>query len=313
MNPSPTPPGLSRQQRSAVLLLAAFLILGLVFWRLLPSFQTSAPSLAEEEELNRSWEAFVAEHLDTLSAGSVSSAYREKTPDRSDQAAAMPLNMAPFDPNTASEQQLLALGLPLRTVRTLIKYRNKGGRFYKPDDLRKLYTLSADDLERILPYAYISDPKKNTGKQDKALGQAFREAETVPDLKPVDLNKADAETLMRLRGIGPAYSRRIIEFREQSGGFFTVAQLQDVYGFPDSTYQQLKDQFVAEPADVKKIPINQATEDELARHPYIGKKLAFNIIRLRNDLKSFTQVEQLKQTPLINEEKYRKIAPYLRL
>src|SRR5690606_13212332 len=97
------------------------------------------------------------------------------------------------------------------------------------------------------------------------------------------------------------------------GGFFKVDQLQEVYGFPDSTYQQLKHHFTVNPPDVQKIALNRATETDLAKHPYIGKRLAANIIKLRNDLKTFTDIEQLRQTPLINEEKYRKIVPYLSL
>jgi len=94
-------------------------------------------------------------------------------------------------------------------------------------------------------------------------------------------------------------------------GFLQVAQLKEVYGFPDSTYQVLKNRFIVDSSKVKKLNVNMATEAELAQHPYIGKQMARNIIILRNGLQSFENIEQLRQVPLINEEKYRKIAPYL--
>ena len=56
-----------------------------------------------------------------------------------------------------------------------------------------------------------------------------------------------------------------------------------------------------------------ADEELLARHPYIKKYMAANIIKLRNDLKKFSKIDDLRLVPLINEEKYRKIAPYLRV
>jgi len=64
-------------------------------------------------------------------------------------------------------------------------------------------------------------------------------------------------------------------------------------------------------ASAKKIYINRATIEELQVHPYIGEKIAKNIVLLRQGLKHFDNMEQLRQVPLMNEENYRKIAPYI--
>jgi competence protein ComEA len=127
------------------------------------------------------------------------------------------------------------------------------------------------------------------------------------------LNQADAATLRLLRGIGPVFSERIIRFRDALGGFVSVAQLQEVYGLPDSTYQQIKGYLSVSEGTVRKLLLNEVTETELAAHAYIGKRLAGRIIALRHELGDFTEMSQLKKIPLINEEKYRKIAPYLSL
>jgi hypothetical protein len=49
-----------------------------------------------------------------------------------------------FDPNTMDSMTAIRLGIPSRQVITLMRYRNKGGRFYRKEDLAKLYVLKKD-------------------------------------------------------------------------------------------------------------------------------------------------------------------------
>jgi competence protein ComEA len=294
-------PRMSRRTRTGAIMLLGLLLFLILVWRLLPLF-FPAKEHAEDKQLQQAWNTFrLRNRMDTARSGAgvvPEAPAGEVIPE-------IKARLFFFDPNTATEQQLVSLGLPARTVKTLIKYRNKGGRFYKKEDLQKLYTLRKEDYERVLPYVRIV-AMGNTGQQGATYSGASREE---PGL--VDLNKADAVALMRLRGIGPGYSRRILNFRDALGGFIAVEQLKEVFGFPDSTYQLLKDKFNVKAGDVRLINVNKATEEELGRHPYIGKRLAAQIIRLREGLKEIREIEQLRQTPLINEEKYRKIAPYL--
>lgn len=303
MAPPAEPFSFSRKSRTGALVLLGLLILATVIWRLLPAWQQPQPDKAELA-LQQQWAQFKKEQI-VERQPAADNAVREE---RYDEApGSRPLHLQPFDPNTAGEAVLTGLGLPLHTARTLIKYRSKGGRFRKKEDLQKLYTLSREDYERIAPYVQIPGAAEAA---EKALPDWQQEPPPAP-AGPLELNGADAEALIALKGIGPGYSRRILKYRNALGGFVAVAQLKEVYGFPDSTYQQLKDQLTIDPQLVRRINVNTATEEELARHPYVGKQLATGIFRLRNDLKSFAGLEQLRQVPLINEEKYRKIAPYL--
>jgi len=59
--------------------------------------------------------------------------------------------------------------------------------------------------------------------------------------QPVPLNRADAEVLAALPGIGPALSARIIAKREELGGFHSLAQLRQVRGLGVKTLQNLQD------------------------------------------------------------------------
>jgi competence protein ComEA len=60
--------------------------------------------------------------------------------------------------------------------------------------------------------------------------------------QPVNINKASAEELQTLRGIGPAMADRIMKYRETNGRFEKVEDLTNVAGIGQAKFQKLKDQ-----------------------------------------------------------------------
>ena len=57
----------------------------------------------------------------------------------------------------------------------------------------------------------------------------------------VNLNKATNAQLETLPGIGPAFSARIIDYRQKNGGFKRIEDLQKVSGIGPKTFLKLKD------------------------------------------------------------------------
>ena len=56
----------------------------------------------------------------------------------------------------------------------------------------------------------------------------------------IDLNKASAEQLVALPGVGPAIAKRIVDFREKNGPFKRVEDLLKVRGVGEKSFQKIK-------------------------------------------------------------------------
>ena len=128
---------------------------------------------------------------------------------------------------------------------------------------------------------------------------------------PIDLNTADTTEFQRLRGIGPVYAARIVRYRNLLGGFTDKEQLREVYGLPDSVYRRIAPRLTVDTSRIQRIDINTATYGQLVRHPYLDKDQVAAILRLRERQGSFQSLDDLHQIPIIEEETYNKITPYL--
>lgn len=60
----------------------------------------------------------------------------------------------------------------------------------------------------------------------------------------VSINRASAEELDTLPGIGPSLAQAILEYREEHGGFSTLEELMEVPGIGEKIFAELKDQIV---------------------------------------------------------------------
>lgn len=62
----------------------------------------------------------------------------------------------------------------------------------------------------------------------------------------VNLNTATLEQLDSLPGIGPAIAQRIIDYRENLGGFKTIEEITQVSGIGQATFSKIKDSITVE-------------------------------------------------------------------
>ena len=111
-------------------------------------------------------------------------------------------------------------------------------------------------------------------------------------------------------GIGAKLGARIINYRNKLGGFYSVEQVGETFGLPDSTFQKIKPYLEVDEM-VKKININTAELDELKAHPYIRYHLANAIVQYRKQHGSFRAVNDLSKIMIMDAENLRKMSPYL--
>lgn len=57
----------------------------------------------------------------------------------------------------------------------------------------------------------------------------------------VNINRAEAEELMTLPGIGEARAADIIEYRQASGGFESIEEIKNISGIGDALFEKIKD------------------------------------------------------------------------
>jgi competence protein ComEA len=218
-----------------------------------------------------------------------------------------------FDPNTASSFDWRRLGLRDKTIGTIQNYLLKGGKFYKAEDIGKIWGLHADEVERLLPYVQIA-AKENSYAQSNYPQKTY-EAKSYdkPKYTPaiIDVNNADTAAFIALPGIGSKLAQRIINFRDKLGGFYKAEQVAETFGLPDSTYQKIKGRLSFTNTTVKQININTATVDEMKMHPYIRYAIANAIVQYRKQHDNFTAVADIKKIMLVTNEVYEKVAPYL--
>lgn len=220
-----------------------------------------------------------------------------------------------FDPNILQLAGWKKLGLKEKNIQTILNYLNKGGHFYKPEDLQKIYGLRKEDYERIVPYVRINT-SKDTKKDIVTIASSEQQVSnsdknSFHQYSVIDINSADTTAYISLPGIGSKLAARIVNFREKLGGFYSVGQIGETFGLPDSTFRKIKQYLEIKNSALRKININTATIDELKAHPYIKWSLANPLIAYRNEHGAFATIEDIKKIPSVTDELFNKLAPYL--
>jgi competence protein ComEA len=224
-----------------------------------------------------------------------------------------------FDPNTATEADWQRLGLRDKTIGTLLRYRAAGGRFRQPEDLAKIWGLHPDEVQRLLPYVRLSAPAETASRYNRPSYEKRdyptekRYATIEKKYGMVDINRGDTTDFIRLPGIGPRLAARIVAFRNKLGGFYTVEQVAETFGLPDSTFQHIKERLSLGSGPTARLNINSADLATLRQHPYIRYPLANAIVQYRNQHGPFAKLEDLRNIMLVTEEGYQRMAPYLAL
>lgn len=292
-----------RQQRGIAVLLLLLLIAMTFDWWWPVEKKMPANQKSTEQAFLNDVRAFLEKVDDSIQTNSVEHNFFN------DQATknASVFEPFPFNPNELDDAGWKRLGLTDRQIKSIRNYQAKGGKFFKKEDLARLYALKPDDYSRIEPYIRIPD----TRKQFDTLQTAKWAASKSERNQIVELNGADSTLLTSLQGIGPAFARRILKYRQRLGGFVKSEQLLEVYGMDSARYQLIRNRVVVDTSLVVKININKASFKEILRHPYFEYYIVKAICNEREKRHGFDQKTDLLSVKLIYHELYLKIEPYI--
>lgn len=142
---------------------------------------------------------------------------------------------------------------------------------------------------------------------DTMIPDSFR-TELPPD--PIELNTADSLSLIKLKGIGPYYAKRILQYRSRLGGYYAVRQLKEL----NMTYFDVDSNahlFTADPSLILKKDLDSMSFKEVLRHPYLEYEEVRLIFEAKNKYKHIS-FHILKENKVLPAHKLKKIKPYFR-
>jgi DNA uptake protein ComE-like DNA-binding protein len=244
-----------------------------------------------------------------------------------------------FDPNEADSTQLLRLGLAPFQVRSIYRYRAKGGRFSTKDDFRRVYRLTNEQWEHLSPLIRIAkkyqlvdlpqqkhpaysqfyaekvardDSQDSIVQLSDTLLQINRSKQTYPVKlsgdETMDINTADSAQLCRVPGIGPYFARQIIKYRRQLGGYVATEQLLQIENFPADAIAWL---VISDTVGLQRLNVNKLSTRKLMKHPYMGYYRASDIENHKRIYGRVENIDALRKMPHFTDEDIRRLLPYL--
>ena len=233
----------SRSERNGVVLLAALSFGVLMFTKIYSFMNRPSNTIADFTAFEQEIAAFTSQQASDTEGGTSGAQNEEAV-------------LFAFNPNDATKDDFMRLGLSPKVATTLVHYREKGGRFFKKEDLKKIYGLKPTDYARLESYIELENnggfAKRNFGNTPQ-----YKDAKKTPhaiELKPFDPNTASEDDLLGL-GLDEKSVKILLKYREKGGHFKTKEDLRKVYGLSDidflriQSYIQIADnQFVAKNA-----------------------------------------------------------------
>ena len=258
-----------------------------------------------------------------------------------------------FNPNNISLDSLCMLGFSEKQALTIIHYREKGGVFRRKEDFKKMYVVDEAKYKELFPYIAIrhsrpagqaavampqnssaisdlrscrKDPRVARGQQTAEQNFSNKTENNISEekyyskkiIEPVcmDLNEADSSELVKLRGIGSYYARKIMAYKKKLGSFARPEQLMEIEGIDEERYNMFKDQIFVHPSGIKKFSITEMAEknrDFLKRHPYIGAYAARGIaLFISQSGTDACTLDNLVKTGILSAQVAEKLRPYVR-
>jgi len=191
----------------------------------------------------------------------------------------------------------------------LLNFRKTNKYVNSVQDFQKVTKVSDSLLNTMSPYFKFPDWVNNK-KEYKSNYIPFEKKKV--NIIILDINLATKEDLIKVYGIGPALSDRILKLKDLLGGFVSMEQMNDVWGLSPEVIENLNKNFkVSVLPKVKKVDINNASIKELMLFPYFKYALAKAIVTYRSMNGDFNNNADLTKINGFPNEKLNIISLYL--
>lgn len=226
------------------------------------------------------------------------------------------IKMYPFNPNFITDYKGYTLGMSVAEIDRLHTFRSGGSYVNTSEEFQKITAVSDSLLKVISPYFKFPEWAKSSRQYPAGSGLSTK---TGPEqnrrvIEVKDLNKATAEDLKAINGIGSKLSDRIIKFRDRLGGFLVEEQLYDVYGLEAEVAERTLASFkLLSTPEVPKINLNTASVAEMVKLVYIRYSVAQEIVAYREKNGSIVSFDELRQIENFPSDKIDRIKLYLSL
>ena len=223
------------------------------------------------------------------------------------------IRMQVFDPNTVDSMTLLHLGFKPWQAKNMLKYRAKGGRYRKKEDMKKLYGMTDSMYIALEPYICIQQDSIviDSTKVDTVRLDSLPKWRSIKKDTILNLRTADTTELKLIRGIGSYRAKMIVRYREQLGGYVRVEQILEARGMDKVIADSILSHFYIDSVVVKKMPVNKMRPEVLQRHPYLNFEQAKAIYEYRRKHIRIKSAEELKKIKGLSPTDIEKISIYL--
>ena len=195
----------------------------------------------------------------------------------------------PFNPNYIDDFKGCFLGLSNEEIDRLLAFRKEDQWISSVEQFQQVTKISDSLLGTLAPYFKFPDwiTTINTNSNPYRIKKEEK----------IDLNKATAEQLQSIKGIGKVLSERIIKYRNRfPDGFMDLVELNDVYGLSSEVIESIRRKFTVMPSQsIEKVDLNTATLTQLVKIRHISYDLAFSILEERALRDGFNTLDELKK------------------
>ena len=298
----------TKTERQGIIVLVVLVIGAYAIPRLLQAFsQPEKTNPAEQVKAEKEYSDFISS-VKKLKPGKK---YPDYTNNRS--SAVHPkkeIRLATFDPNMADSTTFLSLGLPSWMASNILRYRNRQGRFRRPEDFRKIYGLTEEQYRTLLPYIRIAEEPISPDTSRLLVVQATAQHDTLMKYHPgiiIDLNQADTTELKKIPGIGSRIAQSIVNRRRLLGGFYQIEQLEEIR----LKVEKPRSWFSVDATQIHRININKASVERMMHHPYINFYQAKVIAEYRKKKGKLRDLKQLALYEEFTSADFERIMPYI--